>query len=770
MVTWGLGIEHEFNLKYMNKKIIKDKAYDVYLNSELIYKLYLFNEINFYQKYKSYIQNKSYYNDYIKNIEKVIEIRSMAITKKKFPFEKKEFFEIEKINDTYNLTEQTNYNLRTYLTYFIIYHIPILHYTYYIENNTLNENSILNFIEKTSTNKEDLIKNNYKLFNELYNNLDFNNKKQEIINTYVNKNIKLDRIKNLNILNFETIANTSTSTSTSTCTSTSTIASTSTSTSTRTSAKNNRNVKNKSKLTNKEDLNKIVNKQIKLLKDYIFNSIDFNQNIIENIFFCYKNDIPMLDSSQDSWVLEIMTIDFKNKNFETSYTNFLKYENSFIDYMNTIFNHYNTKKNQVIINSIGSRKEALQIIDIFNLNQEYLCYRKLLTHDYIGSYHLWITMPYNKDVSKNKFLNMHANLANKLQLLEPLISSNFSSPSYQIKNNKNFPSKLSLRHLLNAYSNYGTTDVSLMNNGSEFTYVKNIFFDKKNNPSIKLILPSKKNIYNINGSLIKNYNVLNDRKLTNNLYEFITEKINNSKNIKVKSFYELLFKNNPRFFKEFQKIFVEKENNEFKPSSITLGADIRTRDNNYLMYPINSDLKKIYYPLNNKYIEYYLDPNGKLLKKRNYDKEKYNKFLTDERVGFEFRVLDHFPAIYLDMILSLLPYLIIDSYEPKTIKNIQDTYISEQFWHNEMYQVIDEGYKHQFSISYLQKINKEFNINIKSRKYHSHVLLEELYDNLKLKFSKSKKRQILLKKINFEKKPLFFNFTEYATKFIESNN
>ena len=742
MVTWGLGIEHEFNLKYINKKIIKDKAYDVYLNSELIHKLYLLNEINFYQKYKSYIQNKSYYSDYIKNIEKIIEIRSMAITKKKFPFEKKEFFEIEKINDTYCLTEQTNYNLRTYLQYFIIYHVPLLHYTYYIENSIINEKSILDFIKKTSTNKEELIKNNYQLFNELYNNLDFNNKKQEIINAYINKNIKLDRIKNLNILNFETNTN----------------------------SKNKRNTKNiKSKLTTKEDLNKIVNKQIKLLKNYIFNSIEFNQNIIENIFFCYKNDIPALDASRDSWVLEMMTIDFKNKNFETSYTNFLKYENSFVDYMNAIFNHYN-KKNQVIINSIGSRKEALQIIDIFNLNHEYLCYRKLLTDDYIGSYHLWITMPYNKDVSKNKFLNMHANLANKLQLLEPLISCNFSSPSYQIKNNKNFPSKLSLRHLLNAYANYGTTDVSLMNNGSEFTYVKNIFFEKKNNPSIKIIVPNKKKVYNVNGSLIKNYNVLNDRKLTNNLYEFITEKINNSKNIKVKSFYELLFKNNPRFFKEFQKIFIEKENNDYKPINITLGADIRTRDNNYLMYPINNDLKKIYYPLNNKYVEYYLDANDKLLKKRSYDKEKYNKFLTDERVGFEFRILDHFPAIYLDMILSLLPYLIIDSYEPKTIKNIQDTHISEQYWHNEMYQVINEGCNHQFSISYLQKINKEFNINIKSRKYNSHVLLEELYDNLKLKFSKSKKRQILLKKINFEKKPLFFNFTEYATKFIESNN
>ena len=42
-------------------------------------------------------------------------------------------------------------------------------------------------------------------------------------------------------------------------------------------------------------------------------------------------------------------------------------------------------------------------------------------------------------------------------------------------------------------------------------------------------------------------------------------------------------------------------------------------------------------------IEYYLNENGELLNKRKYDSEKYEKFINEERVGIEFRILDHFP-------------------------------------------------------------------------------------------------------------------------------
>ena len=44
--------------------------------------------------------------------------------------------------------------------------------------------------------------------------------------------------------------------------------------------------------------------------------------------------------SRSSWVIEMMTIDYKNKNYEKSYKDFIKYENSYIEYANTIINNY----------------------------------------------------------------------------------------------------------------------------------------------------------------------------------------------------------------------------------------------------------------------------------------------------------------------------------------------------------------------------------------------------------------------------------------------
>ena len=68
------------------------------------------------------------------------------------------------------------------------------------------------------------------------------------------------------------------------------------------------------------------------------------------------------------------------------------------------------------------------------------------------------------------------------------------------------------------------------------------------------------------------------------------------KQCKCRKFYELLFKNKPKFFKIFQKLYSDRTNDIKIPKTIGLGADIRTRDNNYLMYPLDENIKKIYYP------------------------------------------------------------------------------------------------------------------------------------------------------------------------------
>jgi hypothetical protein len=749
MATWGLGLEHEFILQFENKKMIGNTNYNHFINSVLVRDLYKNNEINFYKKYKSYIKNNNEYKDYIKNLEELIIIENLAIEKKKYPLEKKEFFDIittkENNKNIYVLSKNTIQKLNYYIYFYIIHHIPLLAFTY-IFNNEEFELNLQNEILVWSDNKEYLIKENYYLINNIFDKVYIKNLENKVLNhLYFNSNssYELNRILSFNKLKYKKI--------------------------------NNKNSnKNSNSIKSIQDFIQSVNNQVNKIKNYLSNNIEINPNIIKNIFFCYKHNIPELDAGYDaSPILEMMTIDYKNKNYESTYKEFIKYESSFVEYMSTIINHYLKVPNKVIIANIGSRYKSIELIDIFNLHiNDDLSNRILKDEAYNGSYHIWVTIPYDKSLSKSKFLDMHATLANKLQLLEPLFACNFSSPSYKIKNNNNYPSKTSLRHLLNAYANYGTTDVSLINNGSDYSYVSNIFFNKTNHPKIHEIKPLKKKIYNQNNKLIKNYGILQERLYSNNVFSFITSKTNNSKNnVHVESFYELLFKNKPKFFKIFQKLYSNKTNDTKIPKTIGLGADIRTRNNNDLMHPLDENCKKVYYPKNNKYIEYYFDTTtNKLLNNRKYDKKKYDEYLKDQRVGFEFRILDHFPSLYLDMILGLYPYLVINSYDNNLIQSIDDTHVSKQFWHNEMFKVISEGPSNLFSTPYLAKLNKEFSINVKPNKLTSESILEELYFKLKKKYNNSKKHKQLLDKIAFKNDPTFFNFTNYATKFIQSNN
>ena len=100
----------------------------------------------------------------------------------------------------------------------------------------------------------------------------------------------------------------------------------------------------------------------------------------------------------------MMTVDYKNKNYESTYKEFIKYESSFTEYMNIIINNYLKVPNKVIIANIGSRYKSIELIDIFNLNiNDNLCNRVLKDESYNGSYHIWVTIPYDKSLSKLKF-------------------------------------------------------------------------------------------------------------------------------------------------------------------------------------------------------------------------------------------------------------------------------------------------------------------------------------------------------------------------------
>jgi len=117
----------------------------------------------------------------------------------------------------------------------------------------------------------------------------------------------------------------------------------------------------------------------------------------------------------------------------------------------------------------------------------------------------------------------------------------------------------------------------------------------------------------------------------------------------------------------------------------------------------------------------------------------------------------------LDQILSLLVPIVLESTKIiKPIKTIKDTYVSKQFWHNEMANVMKKGFKYTLGDRYLTILEKEFDIKFKHKKsLHSEDILRILYDKMIEKYSK-RHSTLLYNKMKFISDIEFVNFNKKA--------
>ena len=740
MTTWGLGIEHEMKLKFQNKKLLGNGYINYYIDSLLIDGLNKYNKVNYYQKYHKKASKNIISDEYHKKMNIQIMLRKKAFNKENFPFEDSKLFQVTEYifeeKKSYKIGKSTEENLHFYIENYILYHQPQLFFnlreeeqsTYVYTNIVDNLELIRSFQDK----KEclyfyyDLIKN---IKNEIY----LQEYKKRIETKLKRNNLTFSRMGNYHTILLI--------------------------------KKNNRSN------NNNNELNRLIKIKADKITSFMTNNFKFseNQKFIDTIFTLYNNNIPHLDYSSNDYLLEFKTIYYKNVNYEKTLDEIILYETSFMEYMTYFFEQFGYKNYGMInYDAIGTREEGIELVDIFNSHYE-SDNNLLQFYDYTGSYHLWVTVPYNKDLSKTKFLNVHANLANKLQLLEPLISCHFSSPSFDIKYNKDYPSKMSYRHFINKFSNYGSSDVSLINGTMYSDNINKLFFKVEKNPKVYNVDLHQKIIMNQNDTIIKNYNALSQRMGTNKIYNFITTSQSlrkNSRNVKVKSFYEIFFKSKKKAFEKALNIY-KNNNNIYKVDFF--GADIRTALNDRLMYPPTLiPYDKIYMPKENQFIQYHLDELGNVVSKPKYNYQSYKKILNSERIGIEFRIFDHFPTQYMNQILALLPYLVVESLNDYPIEDIHDTFISKQFWHNEMAEVILQGYKHHFSSAYINHLNKEFglNINYVKDKINSTLLFKKLVESYEDKYKKNRKFKMLLNKLRPTKEVQYVSINELATKII----
>jgi hypothetical protein len=123
----------------------------------------------------------------------------------------------------------------------------------------------------------------------------------------------------------------------------------------------------------------------------------------------------------------------------------------------------------------------------------------------------------------------------------------------------------------------------------------------------------------------------------------------------------------------------------------------------------------------------------KIVEKPEYNMPAYKKLLSKERVGIEFRIFDHFPTPYMKQFLSILaPIMYQSSFEVKNITD-DDVYTKQQFWHNEMANVMINGFEYKISDKYRQILEEEFNIKINNYKNTEEILFS-IYDKLDHKY------------------------------------
>ena len=732
MKNWGIGIEHEMRIRY-SKKIPEFPNEYIFVSSFLLLYFFGIYEQTVMKKFNKYVitdEEKKYYDKIaLKNI-----IKDMAIDKKPYPLDNKLFFDIE---STLEKMSETKELLKYYISIYTLYHAPLLYFSYIFSNNI--HISINNFIDLNSIHTIDLELKN------LYN----NNHEKELLKylksiflgNNVNK-LKFDySIKNeINIYCTITDINN----------------------------KNNKNNKN----VNFTKFIDMVQKTITIIKKHINTDIDIikveEEKMYKNLFMLYNYNLPEIDFSSTTEALEFKTIEYKELNYESALNQLIDYEKTFFYVMNNshIIKMNEEKYGYLTYHNIGSVNNTIEFTDIINFDYKYL------GDDYTGSYHIWLTPPYTPSTTMKKFTNTLITLANKLQLLEPILAGHYSSPSYNALTNSTF-SKSSLRQFISGFTNYGTTDITLMNGikNHDIMYYYLSEEDIINGIGITTFINStemttngfkyydkelyKAPVYNTKGELILNYNRLTSRSITNNIYKIFSKgEIESNNNISLNNYFSMLFEDTK----------IRPVNGYYKYLKyLELGADIRTRDLNEYYYPLDKDWTRHLVLKKNKLIEvYYNKKINKISYERVYDKKEYSNKLNNDRIGIEFRIFDHFPTQYLDQILSILPAIVVDSYKkPKSIK-FKNTYVAKQFWHNEMFNVLKNGYKYKLQTPYIHALEKEFGIEIeKGMSYNTENIMQELYYKLSRKYARTRKNS-LFNKMKFNKQILFENFNKKA--------
>tara|TARA_B100000780_G_scaffold250841_1_gene197152 strand:+ start:1370 stop:3088 length:1719 start_codon:yes stop_codon:yes gene_type:complete len=92
-------------------------------------------------------------------------------------------------------------------------------------------------------------------------------------------------------------------------------------------------------------------------------------------------------------------------------------------------------------------------------------FRKGKFKDYTGSYHVTLTLPYKDDMKLDDFIEQHANFANMVQWIEPLMMTGYFSADDRSMGTQKVKAKGSFRVMRVGWGNFGGSDIRKLNKG-----------------------------------------------------------------------------------------------------------------------------------------------------------------------------------------------------------------------------------------------------------------------------------------------------------------
>ena len=125
---------------------------------------------------------------------------------------------------------------------------------------------------------------------------------------------------------------------------------------------------------------------------------------------------------------EFVTTNHKNRSMESLCNELLFLENKFIDLqMKNPYTKQKVKRYGEIRQLPYGAISKIRIPHKHTIGSEKYNFIKEDYIDYLGSYHVTITLPSPEDITDKEFVENHQNFANQLQWIEPLLISAFFS-------------------------------------------------------------------------------------------------------------------------------------------------------------------------------------------------------------------------------------------------------------------------------------------------------------------------------------------------------